>query len=159
MVRRTPESTSQVNMFIMTWFPRVPQLPLGKATIMAAVFRFLMIWWIQRADPDTNSTMRPRMALMRAAGICTARCMVLAPTSRPPKSTEAGSMPRGCRLPRRAATMPVKAVAAGKAFKYAPVHAHDLDDAGKAGKAAGYGKRKHLVEGHVYAGIPRSPLG
>jgi len=62
---------------------------------------------LQISLPTTKTTTSPLRAVMKSEGTCTARCMWLAPTSNAPKRMEAGMVPSGCSLPKRAATMPL----------------------------------------------------
>ena len=72
----------------------------GDATLAR---RLMKIWLL-----TTNTTTSPLMPVISEDDTWISRWSFCAPTSKLPKNTAAGMVPRGCRPPNSAATMPLK---------------------------------------------------
>ncbi len=94
---------------IMTRPPLVPcrlEAAACSSSWTAASLRFCLRR-LQISLLTTKITTNPLSTVTNAEGTCTALCMLLAPTSRPPNRTEAGIDHSGCSWPNRATTMPL----------------------------------------------------
>ena len=126
-------------------------MPLSSVSICSPARRRAAHLRDQSAEPETNSTTRPRMASTREEGTWTARCIVSAPDEQPAEEDGGGDEAKRVQAAQERGHDPGEAVAAGEALQQPVLDADDLDDPGKPGEAAGQRQGERLEGRHVDA--------